>query len=172
MGRQNETVFNPAGSGDGKREVDKMIDAKRILKEIRTGRIEIEALIQKREQVEARATKITRSLSGMPSGSKRGLNDLSTDVTNLISLDEILKKRIESESEKERNAIETISMINNVKYRTLLTLYYIAGRRPRTWEEVAEEMGYSLSAVWHDHGKALLEYQRILDKTKCADKCS
>ena len=141
-----------------------MTEAKRQLKEIRMGRIEIRALEEKREEVETRATRLSQNHSGSGKGGRVGTGDLSGDIVNLLGLEKLLQRRIEREARKESDALAIISRIRNVKYRTILTLYYIAGNQPYTWNEVAEQMGYSVTSVCHDHGKALLEYQKILDE--------
>lgn len=138
-----------------------MIKAKQMLREIRTGRIELKALEEKRELIEAKAIRITRDLSGMPMA--HGKTDLSSSVVGLMELDETIKQQIAEVTEKEKTAINLIARMDSAKHRSLLTLYYIAGDYPHTWEDVAKKMGYSLPAVFKIHGKALLDLQEIMD---------
>lgn len=139
-----------------------MMEVKRMLRDIRISKIEIRELEEKRDQVETRAVKITRDLTGMPSA-KNVRTDLSNKVVGLLELDEALKQQIEEVAKKEKTAVALISRMDSAKHRVLLTLYYISGNHPRTWEEVAREMGYSLPAVFKIHGEALLDLQRIID---------
>lgn len=138
-----------------------MIQAKKMLREIRIIRIGIKALEEKREIIKARATKATRNLNGMPSAANT--SDFSSDVVELVELDDLIKDKIAEASRRECEAIEAISCMEHEKYKTLLTLYYIAGDEPCTWEQVAKEMRYSVSVLWHEHGRALLEFQKVLD---------
>lgn len=143
----------------------KVTEAKRMLQDIRISRIEIQALEERRELIEARAVRITRNLTGMPSA-RNTRTDLSDNIAGLLELDEVLKKRIEILSRKESDVVRLITEIDSAKHRTLLTLYYIAGKHPMTWDDVADQMGYSRSAVCHEHGNALVELQKIIDHNK------
>lgn len=141
----------------------KTVKAKQLLRDIRSSRIELKALEEKREILENKAVKITRNISGTQGTSGRK-KDLSDSVVGLLELDETLKKRIDAVARQERTVLEMIKEMDTPMYRTLLILYYIAGDQPAGWDSVAEQMHYSRSAVCHFHGRALQELQRVIDK--------
>lgn len=140
-----------------------MGNAKQMLRNIRSERNLVGALKQKRETIEAEAMKITRDPSDAPS--RRGTPpDIGAKVVELVELDKTLEAWIREVAQKENYAIRLINQIGDARYKEILILYYIAGTKPKTWNEVAEEMNYSYETVTHLHGRALQEFQRQMDE--------
>ena len=99
----------------------------------------------------------------MAPSSSKGKTDISKSIVDLYELDDAIEKTIAIITRREKVAIDLIGKLKSEKYRTLLILYYIAGDEPKTWEEVAREMNYSVYTLWHDHGNALQEYQNLMN---------
>lgn len=54
--------------------------------------------------------------------------------------------------------IKTIRCIPDIRYRKLLTKYYVEGK---SWEQVAEEMNYGIRHIHKLHGNALLLIEKM-----------
>lgn len=103
----------------------------------------------------------TVQLSDMPKGGcGRGVDDYIADV---IDLQATYAERLAELNRCRKRAESAIELIDRVEYRAVLRLRYLSGK---SWEEVADQMGYSLRGIFKIHGAALVELE------KCAVKCS
>lgn len=111
----------------------------------------IEARIAERDRLlETVSAARSPQLTGMPRGGGKSWTDTidkAADLSTLIDADIkhliTLKWRI----------WETIDAVEDMRYRTVLELYYRAGY---TWEQIAEKLHYDIRYVYKLHGKALL----------------
>jgi len=79
--------------------------------------------------------------------------DLSVEINDEIN--ELI--RLKSE------IAETIREVDDVNCELLLVKRYISGK---SWEEIAEEMQYSISGIFRIHGEALKKINKILRRQK------
>jgi len=79
--------------------------------------------------------------------------DLSVEINDEIN--ELI--RLKSE------IAETIREVDDVNCELLLVKRYISGK---SWEEIAEEMQYSISGIFRIHGEALKKISKILRRQK------
>lgn len=99
----------------------------------------------------SKAEKMTRELSGMPSGSGGG-DKVPACVEKIWELERKLEEQLK-EVIGRRNEIEkAISSVPNETYQLLLRLKYIDGD---TWEKIAVKMNYKYRWVQYLHGRAL-----------------
>ena len=77
------------------------------------------------------------------------------------SITETCNKIIMERTNRRDNLIEQIHAIDNPDHEMLLELRYMDCF---TWEEIANEMGYSITHVHRLHKKALEEFADIMDK--------
>ena len=63
-----------------------------------------------------------------------------------------IEERIRELNGYRQRMLESISKVESTTYRSLLIAYYI---NCKTWEQVAEDMNYSLRTIHRLHGKAL-----------------
>ena len=115
--------------------------------ELRALRMQIEKLRSEAEGVKA------MTLSDMPKGGKsRGTEDAIADIVDLQAL---CAGKLETLVQDRHDAMTVIMRIERTELRTVLTLYYCDGQ---SWDEVAEETGYSVRQVLRLHGEALIEF--------------
>ena len=77
----------------------------------------------------------------------------------------MIKNDIDALVDFKTEAIEKIKTIPNVELQMLLELRYICFK---PWDEIAEEMGFSLQHIFRLHSNALQEFSKILkDESKC-----
>lgn len=139
-----------------------MTDILKFLKQIRTKRRELGILENTMQELRFML---------MPSGIRYDLDKvqtspedrLSQSVADLVAVERRQKRQIErlmSDIAKAENLIETMP---TPEYRELIRLRYVSGGlKLMTWEQVAEQMGYSSDHVRGKlHGKAIAEARRV-----------
>ena len=89
-------------------------------------------------------------ITGMPRG---GSGDWTDAEAQLIDLEKRYSAEISSMCRMKILVSDAIHTVGNSTYEDLLKLRYIDGK---TWESVAEAMGYDVRYVQRMHGKALL----------------
>ena len=124
--------------------------AKEFLRQARDIDRRIDHAAERVERLRARleAGRMSR-ITGMPRG---GGSDWTETADRLIELEQAVNARVRDMCQIKRQAIAAIDAVDDARYRELLELYYIDGK---TWEQVAERMGYDRRWVTRLHGMAL-----------------
>ena len=124
--------------------------AKEFLRQARDIDRRIDHAAERVERLRARleAGRMSR-ITGMPRG---GGSDWTETADRLIELEQAVNARVRDMCRIKRQAIAAIDAVEDARYRELLELYYIDGK---TWEQVAERMGYDRRWVTRLHGMAL-----------------
>lgn len=117
----------------------------------------IDALIMEKEKLAARVTSLVRPLSEPVSGTRH--SDIANAAVKLADMDKEIDKTIDEYSERKKRILIRINAISDVRYRTLLFLYYV-NTVPLRLHEVAKIMHYQYSTIKVMHGYALDAYQR------------
>lgn len=95
-------------------------------------------------------------------GRQDRMAELATKVVDIEH--QILVERMQA-LDTLKSVREVIQEIENKNYRRLLYQKYI---EDHTWEQIAEEMSYSVKHIYKMHGRALQEVNNYLEKeTKC-----
>ena len=126
------------------------------LEKLRELNVRIDALIEEKEKLAARVTSLARPLSEPVSGTRR--SDIANAAAKLADMDKEIDKTIDEYSERKKRILIRINAISDIRYRTLLFLYY-ANTVPLRLHEVAKMMHYQYSTVKYMHGCALDAYQ-------------
>ena len=112
----------------------------------------IEARIAERDRLlETVSAARSPQLTGMPAG---GSKDWTDTVDKAADLSAIIDADIKRLILLKWEIWKVIDAVEDVRYRTVLELYYRAGY---TWERIAEKMHYDLRYVYKLHGRALLK---------------
>lgn len=127
------------------------------LEKLRELNMRIDALIEEKEKLAARVTSLTRPLSEPVSGTKR--SDIANAAVKLADMDKEIDKAIDEYSDRKKRILIRINAITDIRYRTLLFLYY-ANTVPLRLHEVAKMMHYQYSTIKDMHGCALDTYQQ------------
>nr|DAL40444.1 MAG TPA_asm: Protein of unknown function (DUF1492) [Caudoviricetes sp.] len=127
------------------------------LEGLRELNVRIDALITEKEKLAARVTSLARPLSEPVSGTRH--SDIANAAAKLADMDKEIDKTIDEYSERKKRILIRINAISDVRYRTLLFLYY-ANTVPLRLHEVAKIMHYQYSTIKVMHGYALDAYQR------------
>lgn len=127
------------------------------LEKIRELNIRIDALIEEKEKLAARVTSLARPLSEPVSGTRH--SDIANAAAKLADMDKEIDKAIDEYSERKKRILIRINAITDIRYKTLLFLYY-ANTVPLKLHEVAKMMHYQYSTIKDMHGYALAAYQK------------
>lgn len=98
------------------------------------------------------ATKATSTLSDTPVSGTRNIQSMEGIIAKMIDLENEINRDIDTLVDLKREFVAIIKKINNPEYQTLLELRYLCFK---SWEQIAEEMGYSLQHIFRIHNKAL-----------------
>ena len=132
---------------------------KRVCNRIKTLGLQIQEVREAKQQAKA------QELSDMPKGNKQ--SDLSDYIVKLERLEEKVAYKLE---EKKREKIEIENAITDVPDDVESDILYKRYIQLMDWEEIAEEIGYSVRHVYRYHGEALhdLKYtEKDKDVTPC-----
>lgn len=111
------------------------------------------------ERMKALATKVTATMSDIPSKPSGVSRSMESSVDKIIMLQNELNADIDRYVDLKREAGEIIRQIQNEKYRRVLESRYLLGK---TWEAIAVEMDMTYQGVCKTHGRALQEAEKIL----------
>lgn len=127
------------------------------LEKLRELNMRIDALIEEKGKLAARVTSLARPLSEPVSGTRH--SDIANAAVKLADMDKEIDKTIDEYSERKKRILIRINAITDIRYRTVLFLYY-ANTVPLRLHEVAKIMHYQYSTIKVMHGYALDAYQR------------
>lgn len=117
---------------------------------------EVERLEEELAEWRSKAEKMTRELSGMPSGSGGG-DKVPACVEKIWELERKLSAKL-SDMVEQRQAIERAIEALTDKQKQLMHYRYIDGMK---WEKVAVEMNMEYRWVLRIHGRALQEICKL-----------
>lgn len=131
--------------------------AREELEKLRELNIRIDALIAEKEKLAARVTSLARPFSERVSGTRR--SDIANAAVKLADMDTEINRTIDEYYERKERILKRINAIDDIRYRTLLCLYY-ANTVPLRLHEVAKIMHYHYSTIKDMHACALSVYQK------------
>lgn len=117
----------------------------------------IDALIMEKEKLAARVTSLARPLSEPVSGTRQ--SDIANAAAKLVDMGREIDSTIDEYYERKDRILAKINALSDVRYRLLLTWYYVHTER-LTLEEVADKMNYRHQYVRRLHVSALDAYQK------------
>ena len=138
--------------------------AKEYLKKIRDLDVKIDEGTEELARLKAMATKVTSVLSGEVVTRTREPDTMTKTVDKIIELRKELDRDIDSFVDLKREAKRLLAMVEDTSFFKVLNSRYVLYK---TWEQIACELGFSYQYVCGElHGKALQEFQKILDREK------
>ena len=112
---------------------------------------ESERIDEELEYWRSRSEKMTREMTGQPSGPGGG-DQVSHSVEKIVELEEKLEQKHRDLMERKTAIEKAIDSLPNETYRLLLKRKYINGN---TWEQIAVKMNYNYRWTLYLHGRAL-----------------
>lgn len=131
--------------------------AREELEKLRELNMRIDALITEKEKLAARVTSLARPLSEPVSGTRR--SDIANAAVKLADMGREIDRTIDEYYGRKDRILIRINAITDVRYRTLLFLYYV-NTVPLRLHQVAKMMHYQYSTIKDMHVCALDTYQQ------------
>lgn len=134
------------------------MDIKMALRQLRSEKKEINELRLLRER------KVSMLTSGAMRYDKPRVKSSPEDMmlklgSEIADIDAAISRHINHLIEREKDCITAINLIERSDYRRLLYMRYIDDV-PMTWDEIADELGYSERSIRRKHGIALNEARK------------
>lgn len=119
----------------------------------------------KQEQL-SRLRELAESVSPFGSGISSGetSDKVGRTAAKLVDAENEIKEMINRLVALKNDIEKIIESVENAKLRQILTLRYINGR---TFEKIAEEMGYSYMQIYRLHEKALEKVKNVIECYIC-----
>lgn len=137
--------------------------AKVYLGQLRFKNAKINSLLARRQRYKDLASRSTAVYRDMPGGGRRGSSSVEEYVCKIVELEREIDRRIDEYVDLTREIDALIRSVADERYRAVLTLRYI---NEWSWTKIAQEMNYSVDWVWKLHGRALLEFDRVIKRTQ------
>lgn len=121
----------------------------------------INAKLAERDRLKALATDISaKPMDGMPYSNTGTVSQkMQNAVVNLIMVEKELDKIIDQYVDYKQEVVKTLEQLPEKEYG-VLHRYYIRGM---TWEQVAEDMGYSTVQIWRIKKNGLKILQDVIE---------
>lgn len=114
----------------------------------------IDAKIEQVASLRNLVTKATSTLSdSAPSGS-RNIHRMEDVIVKIIDFENDINAEIDSLVDLKREITSVIKAVPNLEYQTLLELRYLCFK---SWEDIADEMNYSIQHIYRIREKAFKE---------------
>lgn len=158
---------NPqSGTGKTSNEVEKMT-AKTYLKQIRLLDKRIDDGLEELERLNALLTRVTSALGGEVVSGSKDPDKMTVNTDKVIKLRKMLNRLVDKYVDIKQEATELLSQVENpVHYQILHGRYVLY----KTWEQIADEIGYTYQWTCQLHGVALLEFEKIMLKNNLLDR--
>ena len=104
------------------------------------------------------STKATATLSDMPRSDTPNVHRLEDTICKIIDLENEINHDIDKLVDLKREARDVIGQLSDPDQQLILELRYLCYK---TWEEIADELGYCPSNIYRLHGRAL-EILRVI----------
>ena len=104
------------------------------------------------------ATKTTSTLSDMPHSSSPNLKQMESTVCKLMDMEKEINTDIDKLVDLKREINRTIGSVKNLDQQRVLELRYLCFK---SWDTIAEEMGYSVRSIFKIHNLALKNIKSV-----------
>lgn len=126
--------------------------AKEYMEQARYLDMQINSKIEQVRTLNELATKVTTVYSDMPHSPNRNTGRMEETIAKIIDLESEIDRDIDALVGLKQEVKTAISKIEDEKCRVLLELRYI---NQKSWEEIANQLGYDLRYTHKIHGRAL-----------------
>ena len=141
--------------------------AKTYLNRIRLLDERISDNLEELEQLNSLLTRVTAAVSGEVVSCSKDPDKMTDVVAKIIKLREKLNRDVDKYVDIKQEAADLLSKVDNQVHYTILHSRYVLYK---TWEQIADEIGYTYQWTCHLHGLALLEFEKILKNSGLLDR--
>ena len=137
--------------------------AKPFLCQVKKINIQIRNKLVEKQQWKDIALGVTANIEGERVQSSGAKSKMSDAVDRLIDLEAEINIAIDKLIDTKKEVIEVIEQLDSIVEYQVVHLKYI---QDKSFEEIAEEMNRTYTAITTAHGRALVSVQKILDMKK------
>lgn len=125
----------------------------------------IESKLSQIESLKSLATRVTTVFSDMPHSASPDNQRLQKTIAEIVDLENEVSTDITQLVSLKREIKNIINQVQNEKYRTLLELRYL---NFWTWEQIAVNLNFSIQHTYRIHDEALKKISIFLkNESKC-----
>lgn len=136
------------------------MNAKEYLNRVRFADISINTENDELYHLKLKSLQVSPQSQGERVQSSGSGGDFTKIIDKIVLLQDKINEEIDRLVELKEQARTLIHMLTDERYKTVLTEYYL---NHKTWEQVADCMNYDLRWVYRIHGRALKEFNKVLD---------
>lgn len=157
-------VLRPSAHENERREMT----AKEYLSQYRNMELKIASKEKELEDLRAKLEGCSsKQMDGMPRSSGGSADPIGDAVTKIVAMQMEINEEIDRCIDLRREITAKIDKLDNETYASLLRYRYVMMMK---WEEIEEQMGYTLRYCTRLHGYALAEFTRANESTLKAHK--
>ena len=121
--------------------------------------LRINSKLEQISSLRSLATKATGVLSDMPKGGSGSSSRLEEIVGKIVDLEAEINEDINALLDFKAEATQRIKLVDKPEYQTVLELRHLCYH---SWEEISEEMNFSIPHLHTLHNAALIEFSKTL----------
>lgn len=141
--------------------------AKKYLTQIRLLDNRINDGIEELAQLDALLKKVTAAMGGEVVSSSKNPDKMTDTIYKIDKLRNKLNHNVDKYVDIKREVSEILSQVEDpVHYKILHSRYVLY----KTWEQIADEIGYTYQWTCQLHGVALREVEKIMEKSCLLDR--
>ena len=137
--------------------------AKNFLKNIRNETLELKELQERHAWLWGEILPKGMQLKDIQVQTSIENDKLGDNRAEAIDLEKMIEAKMHRLVERHMQAEVYINKLKDSRQRLVLELYYLSIDR-KTWMDVAQKMGYSVSVIYDIHGDALVELDKIMEE--------
>lgn len=113
----------------------------------------IDSKLQQLDSLRSLAIKVTTNFTQeRVSGGNDVTSSVEKAIVKIVDLENEINEDIDELVDLKKDILQTINLLSDINYRLILEMRYISGK---SWEEISEELNYSIRGIYKIHGKAL-----------------
>ena len=114
--------------------------------------VRIDSKIEQVARLRELATKATQTLSDMPGSATKNTHQMEDIIVKIVDLENEINADLDSLVDLKARIIDIIRTVSDAEQQTLLELRYLNNK---SWQQIADEMGYCRQHVFTIHKNAL-----------------
>ena len=123
----------------------------------------IDSKLEELARLKALSTKVTSVMEGEAVSRTRNADTMADTVAKIIEMQDEINRLIDSYADRKAYFSKIIDSLNNPMQIRVLYSHYYSGK---SFQQIADELGYSRRNICYIHGDALRAMERIMEKSE------
>lgn len=121
----------------------------------------IDSKLEELARLKALSTKVTSVMEGEAVSRTRNTDTMADTVAKIIEMQAEINRLIDSYVDRKAYLSKIIDSLNSAMQIRVLYSHYYAGK---SFQQIADELGYSRRNICYIHGDALMAVEKIMNK--------